>query len=386
MLDPDILINILKKYSHDIYTGVPCSYLKPLINKVIDRNDIQFNPGNNEGECIAIACGAYLAGKFPVVIFQNSGIGNALNPLSSLCNPFQIPLLLIVTWRFGPGIQDEPQHKLMGKITQKLLDQIEVRNDILPVEESTVEELLNDFELGMNKTKLPHALIVKKNTILPYDLQSHEDSIIREGKIGEYEWTKPIMSRIDAISSAVDIVNENTPIIATTGKTGRELFYHSDDARNMYIVGSMGCASSIGLGLALQVKKDIKVLVLDGDGAALMRLEAMVSIGNYRPPNLIHVILDNGVHDSTGGQRTLSSGVRFDKIAAACGYSTAIEVTEKITFEGALKNAFNNPGPHLIRVAIKPGSTTNLPRPSLKPHEVKERFMAHIRSISNNST
>ena len=203
------------------------------------------------------------------------------------------------------------------------------------------------------------------------------------GVVAETEGGSPETSRYDLIQSTCDIVGEDHVIVGTTGKTGRELFTCRDSANHLYMVGSMGCAASFGLGLALQLPADRKVIVIDGDGAALMRLEALVTIGHIRPGNLIHLILDNHAYDSTGGQRTLSASVRLDRIAQACGYPYAVSVTGRARFEQELHQAMAEDGPHLIHARITPGSLGDLARPDIKPHEVKARLMDYLGTTRN---
>jgi len=363
------------------YIGVPCSFLKPLINYLIDRGDVEYIAANNEGEAIAIASGAYLAGKRPVVMFQNSGLGNTINPLTSLNYVFKIPLMLIVTWRGEPGLKDEPQHELMGQITFDLLKVVQVKCNEFPTSDDEIEDKVADAINYMAQAGLPYAFIMRKDTIDKYDLQTHRDVPFVRGQILDGEdFGSPVLERREAIAIVADLVQETGLIISTTGKISRELFYHEDRANQLYVVGSMGCASSIALGVALY-QPEKKVIVLDGDGATLMRLEAMVSVGHYRPSNLLHVILDNESHESTGGQATLSPTVQFSEIAIACRYQSSVKVFSAEKLADTIRRSLAEKGPHSIHVKVKRGSDPSLGRPTVTPVQVKERFMKLIGSF-----
>lgn len=358
------------------YIGVPCSFLKPLINYVIDHDDLDYIAATNEGEALAIASGAYLAGHRPVVMFQNSGLGNMVNPLVSLTFIFRIPILLITTWRGQPELGDEPQHQLMGEIMADLLDLVRVENESFPTNNSEIVPKVNHAIARMEKTSLPFAFILSKGGVDSYELRTALPPM--EPRLGEVipgnngvEGELPL--RRDAIASIVDTLGEDCLIVATTGKTARELFEYKDRSSHFYMVGSMGCAPSLALGLALY-HRTCPIAVLDGDGAALMRMEALASIGHARPENLIHVIFDNGAYESTGGQRTISASVSFPHTAAACGYATACSVQDLEGLDKEVARARTGNGPHLIHVRIRAGSRPDLSRPSVKPHEVAQRF------------
>lgn len=363
------------------YIGVPCSFLKPFINYVIDCPKLEYLAANNEGEAIAIAAGAYLAGQRPVIMFQNAGLGNAINPLTSLTYTFRIPLLLITTWRGQPGLKDEPQHDLMGAITEALLRCVRIECEIFPECSAEILPSIDRAIAHMQTNSLPYALIMKKGSVAPCELHTQPTNEFRCGELikSSFDCLAPRLTRRDAIAQIVECLPASTALIATTGKTGRELFYCSERPGNLYVVGSMGCASSLGLGVAMY-QPNHRVVVLDGDGAALMRLEAMVSIGHYRLGNITHIILDNLVHDSTGGQSTLADTVRFEEIAIACGYATAISLVTPEDLIHAVNRCLATKGPHLVHVRIAPGSEANLGRPTLTPVEIKERFMAFLES------
>jgi phosphonopyruvate decarboxylase len=359
------------------YTGVPCSFLTPLINRVISDRHLDYVGATSEGEAVAIAAGAWLAGRQTVVMCQNSGLGNAVNPLTSLNFPFRIPTLLVVTWRGQPGLKDEPQHALMGEITSRLLETIRIPYADFPSSTGDVEAILTRAMANITKNELPFGLIMAKGSVQNDELKQDPVSSRPRG------WQKDLCmqgdrpARIAVLERVLALVPQSAGIVATTGKTGRELFTLADREQHLYLVGSMGCASGLALGVSLNSRR--KVIVLDGDGAALMKLGTLATIGAYAPDHLVHVILDNGVHDSTGGQATVSPLVDFVDAALACGYAWGCCCDSLSGFDRALREAIGNGhGPALIHVRIKPGSLEKLGRPTVPPHEVARRFKAFL--------
>lgn len=377
MVRADIFLDALAGRGFGPLVGVPCSFLAALINAATVRRG--YLAASNEGEAVAIASGAALAGRRPVVMFQNSGLGNAVSPLTSLNFPFHIPLLLIVTHRGQPGIHDEPQHELMGEITEELLRLQRIACAPFPAREDEIATRLEQAEAHMARTQLPFALVLPKGALEEPGPPSAPSWAMAPGTLlpGAPPEAPAVLRRADAITLAADAAPPDAALIATTGKIGRELFTLRERPGNLYLVGSMGCAASVGLGVALHAS--CPVLVLDGDGAALMRLEALVSVGHYRPGNLVHLVLDNARHDSTGGQPSLSPTVRLAEAALACGYAAATGIVTAPELEAHLRRAFATPGPHLIHLRVRPGALEPLGRPTLAPPRVKERFMAFLR-------
>ena len=362
------------------WLGVPCSFLRPFIDYVIDRDDLDYVASTNEGEALAMAVGAQLAGRQPVVMLQNSGLGNLVNPLASLTYPFRTPVLLIITLRGDPGLHDEPQHELMGSTTRDLLGLLEVENEWFPANDAEVEPRVDHALARMRETGLPFAFILRKNVVDGYDPRPRTDPPPRpRGVLHPAAASGAKLSRRDAVALLADVAGDSTAIVATTGKTGRELFEFRDRATHFYVVGSMGCASSIGLGVARY--QDAPVMVLDGDGAALMRLEALAGIGHAAPPRLIHVILDNQSYDSTGGQATISASVNFPGIAIACGYASACSATGAEAMRAAMLRAQQARGPHLIHVPVGLGAAAGLGRPDVAPRDVAARFRAALAAL-----
>jgi len=359
-------------------TGTPCSYLKPLINAVIGDARFQFCDAVNEGDAVAMAAGAALAGAPPVVMFQNSGLGNAVNALTSLCHPFQVPVLLVVTHRGEPGGEaDEPQHELMGQITTQLLDTMGVAWVRFPSESGEVAAAIANALAHMTTTGRSFAFVMSKGAVASHSLAQTPptEALGTRGFNFSETMTRPMGDRATRTAALQIIRAAHAPRgvqVATTGYTGRELYALGDDPWNIYLVGSMGSASAFGLGLALQYPQR-PVTVIEGDGAVLMRMGNLATLGAYAPPEFTHVILDNVAHDSTGGQATVSRGVMLAAVARACGYADVISTDEPEVFADALSVPVAA-GPRFVHFRTRPGAPDKLPRPSVTPAEVFVRL------------
>lgn len=380
LLDASTFVAAARKASIGFYTGVPCSFLTPLINRTASDRSLRYVGAASEGEAIAIAAGAWLAGQDTAVMCQNSGLGNAVNPLTSLNAPFRIPTLLIVTWRGQPGVKDEPQHELMGRITQRLLDVIEVPHLPFPRDSEELAAALDEACSAMARTGLPFAFVMEKGTLRDEVLDEAPRTRGPEGALVDLRRHGDRPRRIALLERVLATIQGDVPVIATTGKTGRELFTLADREQHLYQVGSMGCAAPMGFGVASTTRG--RTVVLDGDGAALMKLGAMATIGAYRPEGLLHVLLDNGVHDSTGGQATVSPAVDFARVALACGYAHAFRCDSEADFSDAFAQALTLKGPTLLHANIRPGSLETLGRPTIAPHEVAQRFRGFLGRVS----
>ena len=376
MISANFLINQLTKHGFNFFSGVPCSYLTSVINGVINSKKIKYIGATSEGEAVGIASGAWLAGKKGVVMIQNSGLGNTINPLTSLNYPFKIPILLITTWRGDPKVKDEPQHELMGKITKNILTLSKIKNEIFPTNKNNLRKVLFKINNSINKTSLPYALLMRKETIKKEKLKQKKIFLKKKGKKFLYLRKKKIPTRFEILKELQKNINNKIAVITTTGKTGRELFSLNDCKNFFYQVGSMGCASAIALGVALNSKK--KILVIDGDGALLMKMGNMTTIGANQPKNLIHILLDNNVHDSTGQQLTNASTVDFANIAINCGYQNSYSIDNLNDFSKIIKknlvSSNKTIGPTFIHIKIQKGSIENLGRPTIHPKDVAKRF------------
>lgn len=375
MIDADQFIRRGAAKGFKLYAGVPCSYLKPFINYVINTDDLRYVGAANEGDAVAVAAGAEIGGLRAVAMFQNSGLGNAVNPLTSLTYPFRLPVLLIITFRGEPGASGvEPQHELMGSITTELLEMMRIPWEFFPQSRDDIEPALGRAVEHMGEKQLPYAFVMRKGSVAPVELTQDRESRIYQSRSEDpavaSSTRREMLTAIQAASSRDDL------IIATTGYTGRELYACADRDTQLYLVGSMGCASSLGLGLALAQPRR-RIVVIDGDGAALMRLGAMCTIGYERPVNLVHVLLDNGMHESTGGQATVSRSIDFCSIARASGYLRAVSISTPAQMQEALSSCDDLT---FIHAPILPGVANDLPRPSVKPSDVSARLKRLLRA------
>lgn len=375
MIEAGRFIAAASERGFGLYAGVPCSYLTPFINHVINSGNLRYVGAANEGDAVAIAAGAELGGVPAVVMFQNSGLGNAINPLTSLTWTFRIPVLLIVTWRGEPGgAADEPQHELMGRITPPMLELMGIPWALFPDSDDAIGPTLDQACEYMRREGRPYALVMRKGSVAETQLETRSPQAFarRTGAVMEVPAKASRRAMLGAIQMAL---KGDDIVVATTGYTGRELYALDDRPCQIYMVGSMGCASSLGLGLAL-ARPDKRIVVIDGDGAALMRLGAFTTMGTERPRNLLHLLLDNGMHESTGGQATVSRNVNFCAVATASGYPRVLaasdpdEVREYVDWRA--------PGLCFVHVPIYPGVTADLPRPTLQPAEVAVRLRRHL--------
>ena len=379
MINAQAFIAAARERGFAWYGGVPCSFFTPLINAVIEAPDLSYVSAPNEGDAVAAAAGVALGGRRGVAMMQNSGLGNAVNPLTSLAWPFRLPLLLIVTWRGAPDVDDEPQHRLMGAITPGLLESMQIPWEIFPTQAAQIGPALARASNHMAETGRPYALLMRKGTVAPYPLTGTRRPPAPKVATAAPESgpsPEPTLRRAEVLSALIERTPPaDTVLIATTGYTGRELYALADRPNHLYMVGSMGCASALGLGLAT-TRPDLRVVVVDGDGAALMRLGNFAVVATYGASNLVHLLLDNGIHESTGGQDTLSAGVSFAGIAAACGYASVFAGQGTDVIDQALHARSH--GPIFAHLRICPGTPSDLPRPTLEPQAVKERLMAHM--------
>jgi phosphonopyruvate decarboxylase len=374
MIEAECFIQNARKQGFELYAGVPCSYLKPFINYVIDSDELRYIGAANEGDAVAIAAGAQIGGSRAVAMFQNSGLGNAVNPLTSLTYTFRIPILVITTFRGEPGgAPDEPQHELMGAITPRMLELMEIPWSYFPTETGDVVPVLERAVAHMESERRPYALVMKKGSVARSKLKTEPE--VRSVTHSPVTVAPAAWQRQDMLRAVQSVTGDNDIVIATTGYMGRELYACDDRANQLYMVGSMGCAVSLGLGLAA-VRPDKRVIVLDGDGASLMRLGALTTVGYERPSNLVHVLLDNGIHESTGGQATVSPSIDFCGLAAASGYPQVMSAASP----DVLASTLNVPASEcsFIYVPILPGVPDGLPRPTMTPAEVAARLRRHL--------
>lgn len=381
MIEAAAFCDVAERHGFSLWSGVPCSYLKPFINFTIDSPRLRYIGATNEGDAVAVASGAWFAGKRGVAMFQNSGLGNAVNPLTSLNAILKVPVLIICTWRGEPGgAADEPQHALMGPITPTLLADMQIPWELFPTNEADVEGVLARATAHMDTTRTPYALIMQKDAVKAHPLKTSPQPLTTMAGAPTTPWSDTRPTRTEALQTVRAVVDrghstfKGTILVATTGYTGRELYALGDLEDQLYMVGSMGCAASLGLGLAVS-HPDKRVIVLDGDGALLMRLGVLATLGVERPANLVHVLLDNEVHDSTGGQSTTSHSVDLGAVAAACGVPTVVRAPGLTELRTALETAG---GLTFIHVKTSPGAPDTLPRPKVTPDDVADRLRRHL--------
>jgi phosphonopyruvate decarboxylase len=387
MLEAREFVEAARLHGFQWYAGVPCSYLTPFINYVLQDPDLRYVSAANEGDAVALAAGVTLAGDGRggvgrgIAMMQNSGLGNAVSPLTSLTWTFGLPQLLIITWRGQPGVPDEPQHALMGPITPTLLDTMQIAWELFPTAAAQLSAVLERALAHMQHTGRPYALLMQKGSVAPIQLHAAAPLTVAQGPAAAVTVRRSAAtpeqrpSRAQALREMVAHTREGESVLlASTGFCGRELYAVADRVNHLYMVGSMGCVTPLALGLAL-ARPDLKVIALDGDGAALMRLGALATVGACAPRNLWHLLLDNSAHESTGGQATVSATVAFAAVAAACGYRSCLD-TDSVA---ALAEWLNlGAGPHFARLLTRTGTAQDLPRPQVTPLQVRARFMQHI--------
>lgn len=355
----------------DFYAGVPDSQLKALCNYLINTYGVDGKHhiiAANEGNCTALAAGYHLAtGKTPVVYMQNSGEGNIINPVASLMNEkvYGIPCIFVIGWRGEPGVHDEPQHIFQGEVTNKLLEDMDIETFIVSKDttEDEIAEVMRSFKTILAEGKQV-AFVIRKGA-LQYDSAPeyvNNNKLIRE----------------DIIRHIVNVTGDD-PIISTTGKTSRELFElrvanNQTHGHDFLTVGSMGHSSSIALGVAMH-KPDKKIWIIDGDGAMLMHMGSMALIGSYAPSNIVHIVVNNGSHESVGGQPTVAEKLNLVQIAQGCGYPnvTSVDTFEKL--DEALCSAKNKKELSFIEIKSAIGARDDLGRPTTTARENKENFM-----------
>lgn len=383
MISAAEVLDTLAAKGRTFYSGVPCSLFGPLLSEVAHHTAIDWLDAPNEGDAVAAGVGASLAGRGAVACMQNSGLGNAVNPLTSLVSTFAVPVLLLVSVRGAPGTPDEPQHLLMGRATPAVLDALEIPWAWHPTSPDELPPVL-DRACAHLADGRAYALLIRKGTFQAEGAKPFPTpSGVPTGRTLEPAAPPPAAeerpSRAEALAELVSRTpTSTTVVISSTGYPSRELFAIADRPNQLYIVGSMGCASAIALGVS-RARPDIRVVVVEGDGSALMRMGNLAMVGAQAGPNLVHVILDNGVHESTGGQPTLSRGLSFASIASACGYEFAGRGADLGLLEAAF--ARSERGPRLLHLDVRRGALPNLPRPSLTPAEVAARFSGHLAAI-----
>ena len=374
MIRSKFFYDTLATYGINFYTGVPDSLLKNFCAYITDHADAHHNIiAANEGGAMGLAAGHYLAtGQIPVVYMQNSGQGNIINPLASLTDKdvYNIPGLWIIGWRGKPGVHDEPQHVKQGKVTTGLLNVMGIDYTVLSKEEDKVEIQIKKAVDYMQRTKECYAFVIEKETFETYTLKS----------VVENDLT---LSREEAIRTVASSLGVKDVIVSTTGMISRELFEYRTSIdegheRDFLTVGSMGHASQIALGIALE-KENRKVWCFDGDGAAIMHMGNMAIVANKHPKNYVHVVFNNGAHDSVGGQPTVGLDIDLSSIARAVGYKNTYSVKTIEDLQQIVSEVKQNIGPTLLEVKVKKGNRKDLGRPTTTPIQNKDALMDFLK-------
>lgn len=371
MVRPADFCEALKAGGITFFTGVPDSLLQNLCSYLGDHSrSCKHIIAANEGNAIAMAAGHYLAtGKVGAVYMQNSGLGNAVNPLASLMDPqvYRIPVLLIIGWRGEPGVKDEPQHVKQGRITTGQLELLEIPFHILDarsVLDAVMEKVFSDLE----REKAPVALIVRKDTFT--NRESHRKTRQRT-----------IFKREAALKMVLSLADAKDIVVSTTGKTSREVFEiraeRGEQQQDLLTVGSMGHTSSLAFGVAMG-KPDRRVICLDGDGSLLMHMGSLPIIGSLKPKKFVHVLLNNASHESVGGQPTVADRVDFRNVVLACGYSQYQKATDAASLSRCWQQLKDQDGPAMLEIVISKGSRKDLGRPTTTPEQNKRAFMEHV--------
>ena len=377
MIRPEFFIEALREKGIDCFAGVPDSLLKNICAYITDHFDAQHNIiAANEGAAVGLAAGHYLATGQPACVYmQNSGEGNIINPLASLTDQevYNIPVLLLIGWRGRPGVHDEPQHVKQGKVTTGLLNVMGVNYEVLSKEEDKAAKQIEKAAKALDNKEV-FALVIEKDTFEDYKLQNLEVNDLT-------------MTREEAIQTVAAALGEKDCIVSTTGMISRELFEYraamnQGHERDFLTVGSMGHASQIALGIAL-AQPERRVWCFDGDGAAIMHMGSMAIVANKTPKNYVHVVFNNGAHDSVGGQPTVGLKIDLLAVAKAVGYKAAISVNSKEELEKELSTLNSQlstlGGPILLEVQVRKGNRKDLGRPTTTPIQNKEALMQFLK-------
>ena len=367
----------LAGHGFDFFTGVPCSLIEDLI-AVLERDPrAPYVAAVREDAAVGLAAGAWFGGRRPVVLMQNSGLGTSLNALASLSLMYGLPVLLVVTWR-GFGGTDAPEHILTGEISPRLLELLAVPYRVL--EADSLDADLAWAAAEMDARLSPVALLVpprviETGAVEPYGAPAAMASPLAAPRTAAMPLPPATMPRLTALGIALKAAGDD-PVTHANGYICRESFSLADRPQSFYMIGSMGLAPAIGLGLAL-TQPTRRVIVFDGDGNLLMNLGILAMIAARRPANFVHLVFDNEVYGSTGNQASLSRGVRLDLVAAATGFATAVAVTEPWALESALRAAWAADGPHFVLVKVTP-EEADVPRIPYAPAVLRDRFRAAV--------
>lgn len=378
MIDPARFVTHLAELGVSMYTGVPDSLLKSFGKHVHDALPREQHViAANEGAAVGLALGHHLRTReIAAVYLQNSGFGNTINPLLSLADPdvYGVPMLVIVGWRGQPGVKDEPQHVKQGRVMTALLEALELPWAVLPADPTEAEQVVASAVQAAVDGSTPSFLLVEKNTFGPAPATRPAAPATSAGP--------GYPSREEALTALADAIGDGHVLVSTTGMLSRELFElrertGTDASRDFLTVGGMGHANSIALGVALR-EPDREVWCLDGDGALLMHAGSLAVIADHAPANYLHVVFNNGVHDSVGGQPTSIDRVDIPAAARAMGYRYAAATSDLSSLPAEVAALREHGGPSLLELRVRPGNRPDIGRPTRTPAQSKRAFMAAV--------
>ena len=380
-ISPKLFLNHLLDNNVDFFTGVPDSLLKYLCLCIDNNTEIRDKHiiAANEGSAIALASGYYIgSNKIPLVYMQNSGLGNAINPLLSLTDPevYSIPMIILIGWRGEPGVKDEPQHIKQGRVQLNLLESMELPYSVISSKNDNYKDIIDEGLKHIKDNLSPYVFVIKKNTFSKFENNNKEN-------INE----KLILKRETVLQKIIENISDNSIIISTTGKTSREIFeireQNNQSHENDFLtIGSMGHCSSLALGIA-KANPDINIYCIDGDGSMIMHMGSLSMVGQQMPKNFKHILINNFVHESVGGQNTASNIINFDLLSKSMNYKNYSFANNESTLIQML-NDFNqhSVGPSFFEIQVKPGSRGDLGRPTTTPEQNKLDLMSRIDELS----
>ena len=377
-ISPKLFLDHLIDNDIVFFTGVPDSLLKNFCLCIDNNENIKKEHiiAPNEGSAIALAAGHYIGTKkIPVVYMQNSGLGNAINPLLSLVDSevYSIPMILLIGWRGEPGVKDEPQHIKQGKIQTVLLDSMELPYDVISSDNDNYKDII-DKALSSAKARLsPHVILIKKNSFADVKNKNNQNQNLK-------------LTREDALIKIIENISNDSIIISTTGKTSREIFEIRESKKQSHendflTIGSMGHSSSLALGIA-KANPKLEVYCIDGDGSMIMHMGSLSMIGQQRPKNFKHILINNFVHESVGGQKTASDIIDFKLLSKSMKYNNYFLANDKTSLDSIINNINNKVGPLFLEIQVQPGSRGDLGRPTTTPKQNKIDLMSKINELS----
>lgn len=378
MINTKFFYDKLTDFGIDFYTGVPDSLLKDICSYISDNTPKERNIiAANEGGAIGLAMGYNMStSKIPLVYMQNSGFGNTINPLLSLADPkvYGVPMLLLVGWRGEPNIKDEPQHIKQGEVSEVLLQSLNIPYSIISSETENFSSVLNEAVDVMKSQSSPYVILVRKGTFEKYSLKNE--------KVTYYD-----LNREGAVKKIIDLINKEDIVVSTTGKTSREVYEYREEIgdgheKDFLTVGGMGHTNQIALGIAIG-KPNRTVYCIDGDGAVLMHTGSLGIIGDIAPSNLKHIIINNGAHDSVGGQPTIGFDIDFRKIAEGFNYKETFQIKTLNEFDEVFENFKKSSGPNLLEILVNKGARKDLGRPIISPKENKTNFELFLKKLDD---